>query len=175
MITAAVFFAADLMRALALPDDPPGGARAPVVEGFAVACSSSYPDGTRPAGEPVLTSFPAARLLAGRTALVVDTIVDSGWTAHAVMREARARGARDARLACLLDKPARRAAPVRPDWHAFVAPDRFLVGYGLDVGGRHRLLPHVAALDRAEEQATREHDGHAAEGHATEEQGEGAG
>jgi hypoxanthine phosphoribosyltransferase len=82
----------------------------------------------------------------GRTALVLDTVVDTGATAGAVLARARACGASDARLACLVDKPARRRGGVRPDWSGFVAPDRFLVGYGLDHGGRWRTLPYVAAI-----------------------------
>jgi hypoxanthine phosphoribosyltransferase len=34
-----------------------------------------------------------------------------------------------------------------PDFVGWEAPQRFLVGYGLDDAGRHRGLPHIAALD----------------------------
>jgi hypoxanthine phosphoribosyltransferase len=132
-----LFFAADLLRALS------DGLR---VEGFGAACVASYGAGTAPQGPPRVTSFPPAERLAGCTVVVVDTVLDTGATADAVLREARARGARSVRLACLVDKPARRRVAVRPDWCAFTAPDRFLVGYGLDAGGGHRLLPCVAAI-----------------------------
>jgi hypoxanthine phosphoribosyltransferase len=137
VMNAALYFAADLLRALA---------QGPRVEGFAAACVASYGAGTAPQGPPRVTAFPPAERLEGRTVLVVDTVVDSGATAQVVLAEARARGAADARLACLVDKPARRRIAVRPDWSAFTGPDRFLVGYGLDAGGALRTLPYVASL-----------------------------
>ena len=137
VMNAAVYFAADLLRALA---------DGPRVEGFAAACVASYGAGTAPQGPPRVAAFPPAERLAGRTVLVVDTVVDSGATAQVVLAEARARGAREAWLACLVDKPARRRIAVRPDWSAFTAPDRYLVGYGLDADGALRTLPYVAAL-----------------------------
>jgi hypoxanthine phosphoribosyltransferase len=141
VLTGALFFAPDLLRAL--------GERVRVAA-CGVAVVSSYPalpgGGDGPRTEPRLACFPAEELVRGRAALVLDTVVDTGATAGAVLARARACGAADARLACLLDKPSRRRTAVRPDWTGFVAPDRFLVGYGLDAGGRWRTLPHVAAL-----------------------------
>jgi hypoxanthine phosphoribosyltransferase len=141
ILTGALFFAPDLLRASA-------GRVHVVACGAAVV--SSYPvgpgGGVAPAGAPHVTCFPADALVRGRTALVLDTVVDTGATAAAVLERARASGATDVRLACLVDKPARRRSGVRPDWAGFTAPDRFLVGYGLDAGGRWRTLPYVAAL-----------------------------
>ena len=132
-----LFFAADLLRALA-------GSTA--VATVASAVASSHADGASPAGPLTIAAFPAASLVEGRTVLLVDTVVDSGATAHALERAARERGAVDVRLVCLADKPARRRAPIAPHWSGFSAPDRFLVGYGLDVEGRFRALPYLAAL-----------------------------
>jgi hypoxanthine phosphoribosyltransferase len=138
VMNGALFFAADLMRAL--PEDLP-------VVGFGAASVASYGAGARPEGPPRISAFPAADRLVGRVVLVVDTVLDTGATLDAVTREARARGALDVRVACLIDKPARRKIAVRTDWVAFTAPDRFLVGYGLDAGGRWRTLPYVAAVE----------------------------
>ena len=132
-----LFFAADLLRALS-------GTTA--VAGVCAAVASSHADGATSGGELSIAAFPAAELVRGRTVLLVDTVVDSGVTAHALMCAARARAAADVRLVCLVDKPARRSAPISPDWSGFSAPDRFLVGYGLDVAGRYRSLPYLAAL-----------------------------
>jgi hypoxanthine phosphoribosyltransferase len=133
----ALFFAADLLRELA---------EGTQLEGFGSVSVASYGNGTAPQGPPRVSAFPAPERLAGRTALVLDTILDTGATADAVMREARARGASEVRFACLLDKASRRTVPVRADYVGFVVPDRFLVGYGLDAAGRLRTLPFVAAM-----------------------------
>jgi hypoxanthine phosphoribosyltransferase len=141
VLDGALYFAADLLRAL--------DGEVSVV-GYGAVVASSYgprPDGGfGPRGAPEVRAFPSPDLLRDRVAVVVDTVVDTGRTAAAVMTRAREAGAADVRLACLVDKPARRAAGVRPDWRGTTAPDRFLVGYGLDAGGRHRTLPCVAAL-----------------------------
>lgn len=138
VMNGALFFAADLLRAL-----PPSV----VCAGFCAASVASYGAGTAPSGPPVVHAFPSGDKLAGRVALVIDTVLDTGATVEAVRAEALARGAAAVRVACLLDKAARRTRPVRADWAAFDAPDRFLVGYGLDAGGRWRTLPYVAALE----------------------------
>lgn len=137
VMTGSLYFAVDLLRAL---DGRLG------IEAISAAVLSSYGASTRAERRPRVDAFPSAEALTGRIALIVDTVVDSGATAEAALAEARARGAVDARLACLLDKPAGRRCEVTPDWAGLVAPDRFLVGYGLDAGGLHRTLPCVAAL-----------------------------
>lgn len=137
VMNGALYFAADLLRAL------PG--TLPVV-GYAAACVSSYGDGTSP-GHAVVTAFPGRDRLEGRVALVVDTVFDTGATAALVRREARARGASDVLVCCLVEKPARRTTAEGPDLVALQAPDAFLVGYGLDAGGRFRTLPHIARLE----------------------------
>ena len=137
VMNGALFFAADLLRALASGLD---------LEGFGAASVASYGSGTAPEGPPRVAAFPPRERIEGRVVLVIDTILDTGATADVVMREARERGAADVKFACLLDKVARRTIPVRPDYAAFQAPDRFLVGYGLDAGGRLRTLPYVAAM-----------------------------
>ncbi len=137
VMTGSLFFAVDLLRAL---DGRLG------IEAISAAVLSSYGGSTKAERRPHVAAFPGRETLAGRVALLVDTVVDSGATAEVAIAEARARGASDAKLVCLLDKPAGRRCPVKPDWAGLVAPDRFLVGYGLDAGGLHRTLPCVAAL-----------------------------
>jgi hypoxanthine phosphoribosyltransferase len=118
------------------------------VEAVASARIASYGDGTSPAGPPRVVAFPSRAVLEGRTVLLVDTVVDTGRTAAAAAHAAREAGAARVVLACLADKTARRTESTTPDWRGFEAPDRFLVGYGLDAAGRWRCLPYLAALPR---------------------------
>ena len=50
------------------------------------------------------------------------------------------------RIATLLDKPERRAAPLTPDYCCFTVPDEFVVGYGLDYDEKFRNLPYIGVL-----------------------------
>ena len=50
------------------------------------------------------------------------------------------------RICCLLDKPARRLAPIEIDYRGFTIADRFVIGYGLDYGERYRNLPYIGVL-----------------------------
>jgi hypoxanthine phosphoribosyltransferase len=53
------------------------------------------------------------------------------------------------RLCALLDKPSRRRAPVQIDYLGFTVPDRFVVGYGLDLDQQYRYLPDVYIMEEA--------------------------
>jgi len=134
----AVFFAADLIRALTVPAE---------INFIKV---HSY-DGDRPAGSPIFDlgeSIPVR----GRQVLIVEDIVDTGQTMDTVMRNFQDKGAESIRICTLLDKPARRsdaAKHVKPDYIGFTIPDLFVVGWGLDYNDRFRLLPDISVYDPA--------------------------
>jgi hypoxanthine phosphoribosyltransferase len=105
----------------------------------------SYGGGARTSGR-VRVAFDLALPIAGRDVLLIEDIIDTGLTAAAVLAKLRARRPRSLALCALLSKPARRRVEVPVDFLGFEIPDRFVVGYGLDYGGRYRNLPYVAAL-----------------------------
>ena len=82
----------------------------------------------------------------GRHVLIVEDILDSGWTLDFLVRSFRQRGPLSVRTAVLLDKPARHAIPVKVDYLGFSIPDVWVVGYGLDYDERHRTLPFIAEM-----------------------------
>jgi len=82
----------------------------------------------------------------GRDVLLVDDILDTGRTLHAVVDKLRQLGPREIKICVLLDKPSRRAEEVRADYIGFEIPDLFVVGYGLDYAERYRNLPFVGVL-----------------------------
>lgn len=132
LLGGAFCFVADLVRYIGLPDLELHFARA-----------ASYGAGTESGGAPQLTDLPDC---VDREVLVVDDILDTGRTMQAVMGALDHAGARNVRSCVLLDKPARRTEPVHADYIGFTIPDRFVVGYGLDHGGRWRHLPDVCTL-----------------------------
>lgn len=87
--------------------------------------------------------------VAGRTVLVVDDILDEGVTLAAVKRRLLALGAHDCRIAVFADKDLGRDKPVRADFVGLRLPNRYVFGFGMDVGGAWRNLPAVYALREA--------------------------
>ena len=90
------------------------------------------------------------RPIAGRDVIVVDHVVDTGLTLHAICRALRLRGPRSLAVATLLDRPYRRLVddlPVR--YVGFTVPDELFVGYGLDLDRRFRDLPDLHVLRAA--------------------------
>jgi hypoxanthine phosphoribosyltransferase len=107
---------------------------------------SSYGAGTVSTGR-VRMEGNGGLSLKGRHVLLVEDIIDTGRTVHALLRTLRALKPASLRVAALLHKPARATVKVRLDYVGFRIPDAFVVGYGLDFNERHRNLAHIAVLE----------------------------
>lgn len=79
----------------------------------------------------------------GRDIILVDDILESGRTLAFARERLLKRGARSVRIAALLDKPERRKAAISADYIGFTCPDKFVVGYGMDMGHAWRQLPFI--------------------------------
>lgn len=82
----------------------------------------------------------------GRDVLVVEDLVDTGFTLRHVENLLRSRNPKSLRTIALLDKPARRETDFRADWIGFEIPDKFIVGYGIDFAQNNRNLPFIGAV-----------------------------
>lgn len=78
-----------------------------------------------------------------RDIILVDDILESGRTLNFAKERLLKRGARSVRIAALLDKPESRKAPVSADFVGFACPDKFVVGYGMDMAHAYRQLPFI--------------------------------
>jgi hypoxanthine phosphoribosyltransferase len=135
VLKGAVFFLSDLMRFIDIPVE---------VDFMAVA---SYGSATDSSGVVrILKDLDAA--IEDRDVLIVEDIVDSGLTLQYLMRNLGSRNPRTLEVCALLTKPERRKVDLPTRYVGFEIPNRFVVGYGLDYGERHRNLPYVAALER---------------------------
>jgi hypoxanthine phosphoribosyltransferase len=110
---------------------------------------SSYGNATVSSGEVRLVRDVEERV-ADRTVLLLEDIVDTGRTVLFLTEHFRKAGARDVVVATLLSKPSRRVVSVPIRYVGFEIPDCFVIGFGMDAGGKYRELPHVAVLDGAE-------------------------
>jgi hypoxanthine phosphoribosyltransferase len=84
--------------------------------------------------------------IAGRDVLVVEDIVDTGFTLHHVVNLLRSRQPARLEVCALLDKPSRREIDMAATWTGFTIPDEFVVGYGIDFAQRNRNLPYIGKV-----------------------------
>ncbi|MXY33783.1 MAG: hypoxanthine phosphoribosyltransferase [Boseongicola sp. SB0676_bin_33] len=82
----------------------------------------------------------------GEDVLVVEDIVDTGYTLNHVVRFLQARNPRRLETIALLDKPSRREVEICATWIGFEIPDEFVVGYGIDYAQRNRNLPYIGRV-----------------------------
>ncbi|MDO8848431.1 MAG: hypoxanthine phosphoribosyltransferase [Coriobacteriia bacterium] len=126
-----LIFLADLCRRIDLPH---------TVDFMAV---SSYGPGA--AGSVRITKD-LDDTIEGRDVLMVEDIIDTGLTLNYLLRVMRARKPASLAVCTLLDKDVRRIMDLPIEYRGFAIPDRFVVGYGLDLEGVWRNLPYVATL-----------------------------
>jgi hypoxanthine phosphoribosyltransferase len=82
----------------------------------------------------------------GKHILIVDDIIDTGHSLQWLIEHLQRKGPRTIRTCTLLDKQERREVPIVPDYYGFIIPNLFVVGYGMDLDGEHRNLPHIGEL-----------------------------
>ncbi len=105
---------------------------------------SSYA-GTRTTGTVRITNDLRGDI-ANKHVLIVEDIVDTGLTLSYLQRLLMQRSPASVATATLLDKPSRRRVKVPVDYVGFEIPDRFVVGYGLDLDERYRTLPFIGEI-----------------------------
>lgn len=81
-----------------------------------------------------------------KNVLIVEDIIDTGYTLSYLKEYLKSRGAKSVRVAALLNKQSRRIADVQGDYVGFEIPDHFVVGYGLDYNQKMRNLPYIGIL-----------------------------
>jgi hypoxanthine phosphoribosyltransferase len=137
LLTGGLWFASDLTRALA---------RAGRMVRFDALWLASYKDERKSSGRCEVRAD-LQRPIAGRKALVVDDVFDTGLSLSEAARLVRDSGASEVLTAVFARKPWPTERAIQPDFVAWEAPGRFLVGYGMDVAGQMRGLPYIGAMD----------------------------
>lgn len=84
--------------------------------------------------------------IAERDVLVVEDIVDTGFTLDHVAKLLKHRNPKRLEVCALLDKPTRREVPIKATWTGFEIPDEFVVGYGIDYAQRNRNLSYIGKV-----------------------------
>ncbi len=82
----------------------------------------------------------------GKNLLIVEDIIDTGYTLDYLTKNLKDRGAKSVKIAALLNKEGRRVVDLHGDFVGFDIPDEYVIGYGMDFNQKLRNLPYVATL-----------------------------
>ena len=137
LLTGGMWFAADLTRALA---------RLGRHVKFDALWLASYGDAHASSGRCEVRAG-LQRPVKDRQVLIIDDVFDTGASLVEARRHLQEAGAKDVLTAVFARKPWPQPRPIEPDFVAWEAPARYLVGYGLDAAGAWRGLPYIGALD----------------------------
>jgi hypoxanthine phosphoribosyltransferase len=127
-------FLADLARRLTIPRS---------IDFMAL---STYANGTHTDGA-VRMIMDLRRNIAGKHVLVVEDIVDTGYTLSYLLRNLAARQPASLKTAVLVHKPDRRKVHAQMDYLGFEIPDVWVVGFGLDWAEKFRTLPYIGVVE----------------------------
>lgn len=135
VLKGAIFFIADLVRALSIDCE---------IDFMAV---SSYGSQTTSSGVVrILKDLDVT--IVGRHVLLIEDIIDSGLTLSYLHRNLASRGPASLEICALAAKPNAARFEPAPKYVGVQLPDEFVIGYGLDVDQRFRGLPYIAVLDQ---------------------------
>jgi hypoxanthine phosphoribosyltransferase len=136
ILKGAVYFMADLARAIDLPVE---------MDFLAI---SSYVQEHREAGKKAIRFLKDLdRPLKDKDVLIVEDIIDTGLTLHYILRSLNLRRPRSLEVCTLLDRPEQRLVEFDVRYRGFEVPDDFLVGYGFDQRQSFRNIPYIAYLN----------------------------
>lgn len=136
VLKGSILFMADLVKHIALP----------VYLDFIAI--SSYGDASTTSGVVQITQD-LTRSVEGKHIIIIEDIVDTGHTVDYLMANLATRRPASIRLCSLLHKPERAERHVTIDYLGFTIPNKFVVGYGLDIAQQYRNLPFIGFVKNA--------------------------
>ena len=131
ILRGSVFFATDLARQIDLPLS------------MDFLSISSYGEGSEGI---VRITKDLEENIAGKDVLVIEDIIDTGFTLKYLLRTLAGRNPKSLEVCTLLDRRARRIIDLELQYVGFEIPDKFVVGYGLDYRQRYRNLPYIGIV-----------------------------
>jgi hypoxanthine phosphoribosyltransferase len=85
--------------------------------------------------------------LKDRDVIIVEDIIDSGYTLQSLYNMLMLREPRSLKICTLIDKRGRREVEIDADYVGISMDDGFIVGYGLDHDERYRNLPDIYLVE----------------------------
>jgi len=143
ILRGAVFFMADLARAVHLP-----------LEMDFLAISSYLQEHAETGKKAIRFLKDLDRPVKDKNVLLVEDIIDTGLTLHYILRSLGLRRPRSLEVCTLFDRPHQRLVDMDVRYRGFTVSDDFFVGYGFDYRQLFRNIPHVAYLELERRQPT---------------------
>ena len=134
VLKGAIPFTADLISAIDLPLR------------LEVLVASSYGSGTVSSGK-VNIKYKSFDDLSGCNVILVDDIIDSGYTLQAIGQTMEDFNPAHVAYCTFLNKPERRKSDLKVDYMGFDIPDKFVIGYGLDYDSKYRELSDIEYIE----------------------------
>jgi hypoxanthine phosphoribosyltransferase len=107
---------------------------------------ASYHSGKESSGKVTLTQD-LQKSITGRDVLVIEDIVDTGITISFLLAYLKKKRPASLKLCALTEKPSRRKVAVSIDYLGFTLPNKFIVGYGIDLDEKYRCLPDIYSVE----------------------------
>jgi hypoxanthine phosphoribosyltransferase len=131
VLRGSIFFTTDLARRISLPLS------------MDFLSISSYGEGSEGV---VRITKDLEENIAGKDVLLVEDIVDTGFTLKYLLRTLLSRNPKSLEVCALLDRQARRIIDLDLKYVGFEIPDKFVVGYGLDYKQQFRNLRFIGVV-----------------------------
>ncbi len=106
---------------------------------------SSYGSGTMPGEIKMLKDTRDS--IAKKDVLIIEDIIDSGRTLRYLVDMLKNRKPNSLKLCTLLSKPERRKVDIKVDYLGFEVPNKFIVGYGMDIDENFRNLDYIGYIE----------------------------
>lgn len=134
LLRGSFIFAADLVRELSIPVE------------VDFMTTASYGHGETSSGNVEIV-HDIRTSVEGKDILIVDDIMDSGYTLGKVKEILNSKEPNSIKICVMLDKPSRRKIDISPDFVGFSIDDVFIVGYGLNYGDYYRNIPYIFTFE----------------------------
>ncbi len=133
VLKGAIFFSVDLVKKM----------KTPVI--FDMMQVSSY-QGTQSTGNVIIKKG-LDEDIAGKDVLIVEDIIDTGYTLQYLKEYLRTLNPKSLKIAVLADKKERREINVDIDYTGFEIENKFIVGYGFDIDQKYRNIPYIGYIE----------------------------
>ena len=133
ILKGALIFTSDLVRYLKMPLS------------IEFLKASSYREKTYSDGV-VKVKSDIKQSLNGKNILIIDDIIDTGYTLEKVINILKKDNPKSIKLCTLVNKQARRETKINADFYGFDIPNEFIIGYGMDYDEKYRNLPYIGKV-----------------------------